>query len=238
MTIRLSPASRSVWNLVVSCLLHAWVAALAIQLVWRAWESPVVHDCEHSILPPGGRGDATSRQAAQLMRQALTRPESAVGVASLSKHHAAPAGSALADVQRHYLSDMPGKIAVEPVMISTGLSLMSGSGRLGAGTGFCCPGRSERHTPVRALASVGLELEAPSPLHADEIPRKLQALRRQLEQLHPQARFTLTCRGSAFRTFSPDALAPTPANQAAALRFAEAFLEEELRRAAQVERTP
>ena len=41
-------------------------------------------------------------------------------------------------------------------------------------------------------------------------------------------RFTLTCHGRTLRRFTTDALAATSDNQAAALRFAEAFLTDEL----------
>ena len=212
-----SPASLSLRNLLIIVLLHAWLAVLAIRLVWQYWESPVVIEPHRSLVPPGGRGDATSRQAAQSVRESLPRVASLVGVDSLTTHPAAPSGSALADIQPDFLADMRGRLALAPEMISAGISLFHGSSRMGSGTGSCCPART-----------TALHLEAPQSRSAADIPGKLQELRRQLQRLDPLARFTLTCRGRTFRGFATDAMAATPDNQAAALRFAEAFLTEEM----------
>jgi hypothetical protein len=217
MNVCTSPASLSLRNLLISVLLHAWLAALAIRLVWQYWESPVVIEPHRSLVPPGGHGDATSRQAKQSVRESVPRVASLAGVDSLTSHAAASSGSALADIQPGYLADMPGRIAIAPEMISTGLSLFHGSGRLGSGTGSCCP--------VRTTA---LHVEATVPLSAADIPGKLAELRRQLQRLDPLARFTLTCHGRTLRRFTTDALAATSDNQAAALRFAETFLTDEL----------
>ena len=217
MNVCTSPASLSLRNLLISVLLHALLAALAIRLVWQYWESPVVIEPHRSLVPPGGHGDATSRQAAQSVRESVPRVASLAGVDSLTSHAAASSGSALADIQPDYLADMPGRIALAPEMISAGLSLFDGSGRLGSGTGSCCP--------VRTTA---LHVEATVPLSAADIPGKLVELRRQLQRLDPLARFTLTCHGRALRRFTTDALAATSDNQAAALRFAESFLTDEL----------